>query len=102
MNSLNREEKNVLLALVRLGLEAVPESCYESAAACSEKLHREWAEPPIPDEVWNLLRGLFNDGANPLSYQNILVGKFGLSRKDARAAVDAFLDMATSERENNG
>ena len=94
---MNQEEKNALLGLIRLGLDSAPASCYTFAAACSEKLHREWAEPPIPDEVWSFLRGMWDSGASPLVYQTFLVGKFGLSRAHARAAVDAFVDMASNE-----
>jgi len=95
--TLNQEEKNALLGLVRLGLDSAPDLCYEFAVECSKKLHGNWAQPPIPEEVWHFLRGLWDSGASPLTYQNILVKKFNLPVSHARAAVDAFVDMAIEE-----
>ena len=92
MTYLNQEEKNAILGMVRMALDSVPDQAYAFAVECSKKLHGNWAQPEIEEEVWAFIRELWDSGANPLTWQGLLVVRFRLPVTHARAAVDAFMD----------
>ena len=99
MTYLSQGEKNVILGMVRLGIDSVPAQAYEFALECSKKIHGNWTVPEATDEVWNFMRGLWDSGASPLTWQGLLVVRFRLPVTHARAAMDAFLDFMMEDED---